>query len=84
MRTTITLDADVAGAIRRLMGERGLTFKEAVNTAIRVGLIGSEGAEPFAFPTHTLGPARVDLDKAAVLAAGFEDEELLRKRALRK
>lgn len=84
MRTTITLDPDVDGAIRRLMQERGLSFKEAVNTAIRLGLIGSDAGEPVRFPTYRLGRARVDLNKALQVAAALEDEELLRKRQLRK
>lgn len=84
MRTTVTLDPDVDGAIRRLMQERGLTFKEAVNTAIRLGLMDSGTAEPVRFPTYNLGGARVDLNKALRLAATLEDEELQRKRQLRK
>src|SRR3989304_4194224 len=38
MRTTITLDADVDLAVRRLMRERGLSFKAAGNEAIRHGI----------------------------------------------
>ncbi len=33
MRTTITLDPDVAALVQRAMAERGLGFKEAVNEA---------------------------------------------------
>lgn len=66
------------------MRERGLSFKEAVNTAIRLGLTRDEQGDSFTFPTHRLGHARVHLDKALQVAAAMEDEELLRKRALRK
>ena len=38
MRTTITLDPDTRLLIERAMRERGLSFKDAVNEAIRVGL----------------------------------------------
>lgn len=38
MRTTITLDPDVEALVERLMRERGMSFKEAVNHAIRRGL----------------------------------------------
>ena len=34
MRTTVTLDPDTEDVIRRLMRDRGLTFKQAVNEAI--------------------------------------------------
>lgn len=62
MRATVTLDADTEQLIRRRMRERGLSFKEAVNDAIRQG---SAGAPP-AFRTETapLGRASVNLDRA--------------------
>ena len=41
MRTTITLDPDVHALVERAMRERGLSFKEAVNEAIRAGLGGT-------------------------------------------
>lgn len=84
MRTTVTLDPDVHGAIRRLMQERNLSFKEAINTAIRLGLLDPNADEPVRFPTYRLGGARVDLHKALQVAATLEDEELIRKRQLRK
>jgi hypothetical protein len=82
MRTTITLDPDTDAAVRRLMRERGLTFKQAVNAAIRAGT----GARRRAFrtPTADLGPSRIPLDHALRLAADLEDEELIRKLAARK
>jgi len=38
MRTTVTLDPDTRLLVERAMRERGLTFKQAVNEAIRAGL----------------------------------------------
>ena len=38
MRTTITLDPDTRLLVEQAMRERGLTFKQAVNAAIREGL----------------------------------------------
>ena len=84
MRTTVTLDPDVHGAIQQMMRERNLSFKEAVNTAIRLGIMRDEQDDQFTFPTHRMGRARVHLDKALAVAAELEDEELLRKRELRK
>ena len=82
MRTTVTLDPDTDAAVRRLMRERGLTFKEAVNAAIRAGT----GSRRRSFRTATadLGSPRVPLDHALRLAAELEDEELARKIAARK
>jgi hypothetical protein len=38
MRTTITLEDDVAASLKRLGKGRGLKFKELVNLALREGL----------------------------------------------
>jgi hypothetical protein len=38
MRTTLTLDPDVAALLQRLREERGMTHKALVNEALRLGL----------------------------------------------
>jgi hypothetical protein len=38
MRTTLTLDDDVAAAITRIRNERGIGISEAVNDLVRAGL----------------------------------------------
>lgn len=38
MRTTLSLDDDVAAAIRRRQAERGTGFKQEVNDLLRAGL----------------------------------------------
>ena len=43
MRTTLTLDDDLAELLQRRACEQGIKFKEAVNCAIRAGL-GEVGA----------------------------------------
>ncbi len=85
MRTTVTLDPDVHALLRRLMRERGMSFKEAVNYAIRAGLAGRSAAAPARTPTFRMGfePA-LPWDKALRLAAELEDEELARRLAARK
>jgi len=79
VRTTVSLDPDTRRLVERSMRERGLSFKEAINQAIRAGL----GASPSERPSYTapraLGPARVDLTKALALASQLEDEEILRR-----
>ena len=37
MRTTVTLDPDVEALVKAAMAEQHLTFKDAVNQAIRAG-----------------------------------------------
>lgn len=80
MRTTVTLDPDVDARLRKLMREQGITFREAVNFAVRAGIPSAASAVPFSTPTFDLGGARVNLDKALQLAGQLEDEELMRKR----
>lgn len=83
MRTTVTLDPDTDALVRRLMRERKLKFKQALNTAIRAG---STPTKRRAFRTQTfeMGQPAIPLDKALRLAGELEDEELVRKLALRK
>jgi len=85
VRTTITLEPDVEALVRRFMRERGLSFKQAVNLAIREGLSPSSTERSFRTPTFRMGSAPgTSLDKALRLAAELEDEELARKLATRK
>src|SRR5215831_1032352 len=80
MRTTLTLDDDLAGVLQRRARELGIPFKEAVNRAIRAGL-GEAGADrrrpaPKTIP-HSLGfMPGVDLDKLGQLADELEAEAL--------
>lgn len=75
MRTTVTLDPDVEALIRQLMTDRGLSFNEALNTAVRVGLSGKREA-PFTTSTHSMGVPAVSLDHALRVAAELEDAEI--------
>lgn len=77
MRTTVTLDPDTEQLIRRRMRERGLTFKEALNDAIRRSA--GDLAPAFQTRTASLGRATVNLDRALQLAGELEDDELVRK-----
>ena len=74
----MTLDPDVEAIIRKLMAERGLSFKEALNTAVRAGLSG-ERVEPFTTPTYSMGKPAVPLDHALRIAAELEDAEIRRE-----
>ncbi|MDQ6777630.1 MAG: antitoxin [Actinomycetota bacterium] len=81
MRTTVTLDPDTRMLIERTMRERGLSFKDAVNEAIRAGLGSAEpGGRQYTTP-RTIGPPRVDVTRALSMAAELEDEALARRLA---
>jgi hypothetical protein len=79
MRTTVTLDPDTEQIIRRRMRERGMSFKEAVNDAIRTGVRDAADREPFRTATASMGESRVNLDRALQLAGELEDDELIRR-----
>jgi predicted transcriptional regulator len=85
MRTTVTLDPDVAAELKELARQRGVSFKEVLNDAVRAGLAAGTEARAYRLPTTRLGlrPA-VSLDGALRLAAAMEDEETVRKLELRK
>lgn len=77
MRTTVTLDSDTRLLVERLMKERGISFKEAVNEGLRRGL-GREERRSFTKP-RSLGPPKIDLTHAQQVADAFEDEVLIAK-----
>lgn len=81
MQTTLTLEADVARGLKAEVRRRRTTFKEAVNSVLRVGL-GLESARgakaAFVVKPHPGGwlPG-VDPRKLNKLAAELEDEAVL-------
>ena len=85
VRTTVTIDPDVEALLQAAMRDRGLSFKAALNEAVRAGLAPAGAAAPFRTPTFRMGftPA-VNLDQALRLAGELEDEELTRRLATRK
>ena len=66
MRTTLTLDDDVAAAIERLRQAREASFKDLVNEALRRGLREMaeprKTREPFRSRSVALGPALIGID----------------------
>jgi len=87
MRTTVTLDPDTERMVRALMRERGISFKHALNDAIRAGLapVKPAAARKFTQKTFPLGAEQnFRWDKAHAVASSIEDEELSRKLSLRK
>lgn len=86
MRTTVTLDPDVQALIDKTMRERGISFKEALNSAVRAGLTQSTPKRRgFVQKTYSLGSDQnFRWDKALAAAASMEDEELGRKLSPRK
>ena len=86
MRTTVTLDPDVAAKLKADAHKRGVSFKEALNGNLRRGLDSAQAKSvPFKVRPRKMGvKPGVNLDKALSLAGRLEDEEVLRKISLRK
>ena len=78
MRTTLTIDDDLAGLLKRRARELGLPFKDVVNRTLRAGL-GEQakprrGAAPKTIP-HGFGfRPGIDLDKLTQLVDELEAE----------
>jgi len=81
MRTTLTLDDDVAVELRRLREKRGEAFKDTVNRALRAGLtVLSGGGKPrrarYRTEPVSLGTPRLkNLDDIAAVLAFAEGED---------
>jgi hypothetical protein len=85
MRTTVTLDADVLAKLKSHMREKGVSFKEALNTAIRNGLnYGGKQKKVFHQKSYNMGKATISLRKALQLAAEMEDQEIVRDLTIQK
>ncbi len=86
MRTTLTLDDDIAALLKREARMSGQPFKQVVNDALRRGLSGttpSKVCEPL--PTYALGTrSDVAVIKALQTAGELEDDALAAKRTLGK
>ena len=86
MRTTVTLDSDLAAKLRALARERGISFKEALNSTLRRGLASGGGSpQRYRLASRRLGlRPGVDLEHALRIAGELEDAETIRKLELRK
>lgn len=85
MRTTVTLDDDVVAKLREVAQQRGVSFKQVLNDAIRAAFTSPTKPRKFAIPTRALGvKPGIDIDHALRLAAEMEDVEIARKLELRK
>jgi hypothetical protein len=81
VRTTVTLEDDLAEALRQRARERDVPFKRVLNEALRAGLAArTPAARRYRMKGRDLRVRPgVDLDKALRLAAELEDAEIVRK-----
>ncbi len=88
MRTTLTIDDDLAGILHKKANEEGRPFKAVVNSLLRAGLEASEGPLPNRATVKVIGrPLGLrpgfDSDKLNQLADELEVEEFLKKASQR-
>lgn len=80
MRTTVTLDPDVAERLRQLMTERDLTFKAVLNSTLRKGLGRDVASRRYVMKPRTLGlRPGIDGDRITHVVDEMADRETLRK-----
>ena len=83
MRTTLTLEPDVARQLRQQIAEKKLPLKRIVNDALRAGLSQTskkEKAARFIVEPHSFGfKPGIDRDKLGQLLDELEVEEFVRK-----
>jgi hypothetical protein len=80
VRTTLTLEPDVAAQLKRAMRTRGDSLKDTVNAALRAGLAvlstPPSPHEAFTVRTFNLGPSLVgSLDNIEEVLSRVEGEE---------
>lgn len=89
MRTTLTLDDQIASKLKALAQRSDSSFKATVNATLRRGLVAAGALprpKPYTTPVFAMGAvaAGLNLDKALAIADKLEDEELARKLAMLK
>ena len=79
MRTTLTLDDDVAVRLERLRRERNASFKDLVNDILRAGLRAEQNPpkprKRFRTKTYDLGKPFISIDNAMEALAYAEGED---------
>ncbi|HEY9375744.1 MAG TPA: ribbon-helix-helix protein, CopG family [Jiangellaceae bacterium] len=73
MRTTVTLDDDIAAAVRQLREERHIGPSEALNELARAGLRQRQERQVFRQDSFDLG-LRIDVSNVAEALELLEDE----------
>lgn len=74
MRTTVTLDDDVAAAVTRLRRDRHLGLSEALNELARAGMVAASRPSAFHQRTSSMGSSidLRDIAEAIEIAEGAE------------
>jgi hypothetical protein len=78
MRTTLTIDEDVAVQLERLRRARDASLRDLINEALRRGLremsMRPKKRKPFRMQTFDMGPPLINIDNVAEALAYAEGE----------
>lgn len=85
MRTTLRIDDEILAELKEQARAEGISLAELANRVLRAGLKAKRPPRRRArIRPVDMGPPRIDLTRALHEAEELEDEEILRKIALRK
>jgi len=88
MRTTLTLDDQLARSLKERAHQSGQSFKEVINQTLRAGLAAEQmpPKKRYTVKPVSLGGVLhgIDLDKALHIADTLEDQEIAHKLQMRK
>ena len=88
MRTTVRIEDDLMRQIRERAHREGTSLTKLINRVLRDGItaarVGGKAMPRYREKTFAMGQPNVNLDKALVLAASMEDEEVREELARRK
>jgi hypothetical protein len=88
MRTTIRIEDELLERLKEQALRENVSLTKLVNRTLRAGMQRSRTPArrrvQYREKTYSMGAPRFDLAKALALAADLEDEEVVRKMALRK
>lgn len=88
MRTTVRVDDELLARLKAQARKENVSLTRVLNRALKAGLQAG-GARPgkkrpYRERVHSMGTPHLALDKGLALLAALEDEEIIRKLALRK
>ncbi len=88
MRTTIRVDDELLERLKAQAQKENVSLTRVVNRTLKVGLQAAGARRPkrptYRERPYALGTPGVALDKALDVATALEDQEIIRKLALRK
>ena len=88
MRTTIRIEDELLERLKEQALRENVSLTKLVNRTLRTGMQRSRASarhrSQYREKTYSMGAPRLDLGKALALASDLEDEEVVRKMALRK